>query len=364
MRAAAFASLLLAGDRVCARCQRVRRILPRPGVQAARRMEQDLRSSAVRPGSRGRTQPHERSVKNCDKPGWMSMREDVRATVISGGPVLYGEVHDNPLHHELALPARACRRIPQSCSSKSRADKTRRSTLPGGSEAQLQGGRARRSSKPLSIGRTAAGRPTTTIRCWWPCLKAQAPIYAGDVLARRSIKKVAKEGEGVIPADERAQPETRRAAGRKGDAASLEELFDGPLQHDAEGSAGRHGDAQRYRDAVLADTVLKASDKHGATDSDRGQRASCATTAACRGTSASARPTKKVLSVMLVEVEDGKTDPEAYVPRDPDGKPAADYIIFTPRAAARRSVRCNEEEGRLKSALLPRACPHQTFRHF
>ena len=35
---------------------------------------------------------------------------------------------------------------------------------------------------------------------------------------------------------------------------------------------------------------------------------------------------------MLIEVEDGKTDPEAYVPRDPDGKPAADYIIFTPRA--------------------------------
>jgi hypothetical protein len=36
--------------------------------------------------------------------------------------------------------------------------------------------------------------------------------------------------------------------------------------------------------------------------------------------------------VMFVEVVDGKIDAEAYVPRDPDGKPAADYLVFTPRA--------------------------------
>ena len=36
--------------------------------------------------------------------------------------------------------------------------------------------------------------------------------------------------------------------------------------------------------------------------------------------------------VLLVEVEDGRTDPADYVPRDPDGRPAADLMIFTPRA--------------------------------
>jgi hypothetical protein len=35
---------------------------------------------------------------------------------------------------------------------------------------------------------------------------------------------------------------------------------------------------------------------------------------------------------LLLEVEEGKTDPEAYVPRDPEGKAAAGLIIFTPRA--------------------------------
>jgi uncharacterized iron-regulated protein len=81
----------------------------------------------------------------------------------------------------------------------------------------------------------------------------------------------------------------------------------------------------------MADMLLKASEKHGSAiliagnghvRNDRGvpwyirQRA----------------PDRKVVSVMLVEVEDGRNYAEAYVPRDPDGKPAADYIIFTPRA--------------------------------
>jgi hypothetical protein len=38
------------------------------------------------------------------------------------------------------------------------------------------------------------------------------------------------------------------------------------------------------------------------------------------------------LSVVLVEVEPGKNEPSAYMPRDPKGSPAADLIIFTPRA--------------------------------
>ena len=35
---------------------------------------------------------------------------------------------------------------------------------------------------------------------------------------------------------------------------------------------------------------------------------------------------------MLAEVEDGRTEPLDYVPRDPDGRPAVDVVIFTPRA--------------------------------
>ena len=42
-------------------------------------------------------------------------------------------------------------------------------------------------------------------------------------------------------------------------------------------------------------------------------------------------PQMQVMAVMLLEVEDGPADPETYLPRAPDGKVAADYVLFTPR---------------------------------
>jgi uncharacterized iron-regulated protein len=90
------------------------------------------------------------------------------------------------------------------------------------------------------------------------------------------------------------------------------------------------GLAQRYRDAHLADVVLAAANRHGSAiliagnghvRSDRGvprfvrQRS----------------PQAVVQTVMMVEVEEGKSDPASYLPRHPDGTPAADMLIFTPR---------------------------------
>ena len=89
--------------------------------------------------------------------------------------------------------------------------------------------------------------------------------------------------------------------------------------------------AQRYRDAHLADAMLKASNQHGGAfliaggthvRTDRGVPWYLRLRA----------PGKNVVSLMFVEVEDGNTDAGAYVPRDPDGKPAVDYLVFTPRA--------------------------------
>jgi uncharacterized iron-regulated protein len=161
-------------------------------------------------------------------------------------------------------------------------------------------------------------------------IDVKLPIYAGDV-QRDSIMNVAKEGENAIPADERARLKLDVPLGQKLDDASLDEIEEAHCNTMPKEALGSMAYAQRYRDATLADNVLKAAEKHGSAiliagnghvRTDRGvpwyirQRA----------------PDKKVVSVMLVEVEDGKNDPEAYVPRDPDGKPAADYIIFTPRA--------------------------------
>lgn len=155
-------------------------------------------------------------------------------------------------------------------------------------------------------------------------------IYAGDV-TRDAIKKVAKEGEAAVPTGERAHLKLDAPLGAKLDDASLTDIEAAHCGMMPKEAFGGMAFAQRYRDASLADALLKAADKHGSAiliagnehvRTDRGvpwyirQRA----------------PDKKVVSVMLLEVEDGKIDPEAYVPRGPDGNPAADYIVFTPRA--------------------------------
>lgn len=161
-------------------------------------------------------------------------------------------------------------------------------------------------------------------------LYARLMIYAGDV-PRTEIMKVAKGGPEALPEDERKRLALDIPLGKKNDAASLAEIEDSHCGALPKEALAPMAFAQRYRDASLADATLRAAAKHGSAilitgnehaRTDRGvpwyirQRA----------------PDKKVISVMLIEVEDGKNDPEDYVPRDADGKPAADYIIFTPRA--------------------------------
>jgi hypothetical protein len=43
-------------------------------------------------------------------------------------------------------------------------------------------------------------------------------------------------------------------------------------------------------------------------------------------------PGSAALSVLLLEVSEDETEPGAYLPLDPEGKPAADLVIFTARA--------------------------------
>ncbi len=162
-------------------------------------------------------------------------------------------------------------------------------------------------------------------------IAADLPIYAGDP-PKELIRKAAKEGRGALAAEERQRlgldtpldPSLHDAA-----LAELEASHCGAMPKSAFGGMAF---AQRLRDATLADVALKANERHGAVTvfagnghvrSDRGVPWYLRLRA----------PGLPVTATMLVEVENGKTDPEAYVPRGPDGKPAADSIVFTPRAA-------------------------------
>lgn len=266
---------------------------------------------------------------SCDEPGYAVMIDAIH----DGQIVLLGEIHDNKTHHELRAkiliaPLAAKKRdrdwppfgvvFEQFDSGTTlQADPMQRPTnLEGFKDAVdwQKSGWSKYNYDPLLQA----------------AIDARLPVYAGDV-PRETILKVAKEGEIAVADEEKKRLALDISLGDKLDAASRDEIYDAHCQSMPKDALGGIAFAQRLRDATLADNVLKAAEKHGSAiliagnghvRTDRGvpwyirQRA----------------PDKKVVSVMLIEVEEGKNDPEAYVPRDPGGKPAADYIIFTPRA--------------------------------
>ncbi len=162
-------------------------------------------------------------------------------------------------------------------------------------------------------------------------IAAGLPIYAGDP-PKELIRKAAKEGRGALAAEERQRLGLDTPLDPSLHEASLTELEASHCGAMPKTAFGGMAFAQRLRDATLADVALQANERHGAVTvfagnghvrSDRGVPWYLRLRA----------PGLRVAATMLVEVEDGKTDPEAYVPRGPDGKPAADSIVFTPRAA-------------------------------
>ena len=162
-------------------------------------------------------------------------------------------------------------------------------------------------------------------------VNARFPILPGDP-PRDIIRKAAKEGiAAAVSPEERTRLGLNTPLGDAQDAASLAEIDGSHCGMIPKAAQPNMAQAQRFRDAHMADALLKAAELHGSAvlfagnghvRTDRGvpwyirQRA----------------PERPVDSVMLIEVIEGQTDPESYVPRDPDGHPATDFIIFTPPA--------------------------------
>jgi hypothetical protein len=99
----------------------------------------------------------------------------------------------------------------------------------------------------------------------------------------------------------------------------------------ADTEVGNWTQVQRLRDAVLADSIIKAGDKSGGSAvliAGSGHvRKDRAVPYYLRARSSAT----KVLSILLSEVESGVDNPPDAVPRDPEGRPAVDYVWFTAR---------------------------------
>jgi uncharacterized iron-regulated protein len=250
--------------------------------------------------------------------------------------LLLGEVHDNPMHHQLRAWLIAQKPVCTfGCKPASEAvvfEQIRADQQPALDRfkalAEAGGGTAEDLFRLLEWDKS--GWPPAAI--YKPLIEtvvaAKIPIFAGNLPPER-MRAVARGGP--IPPEERARLKLDSQM-----PAALAEALDRELADSHCGvmppkAIGGLAAAQRYRDAYLADALLTAQKRHGFAiliagnghvRSDRGvpwyirERA----------------PATLVTSVVILEVEEGKTDPEAYVPRDPKGNAAADLVIFTPRA--------------------------------
>ena len=153
---------------------------------------------------------------------------------------------------------------------------------------------------------------------------------AGDP-PRDTVKAVARSGASELPAGDQPRLGLNKPLEEPLNDALLAELVDSHCDLMPKTAFGNMSFAQRYRDAHIADAAIAAVEQHGSAIIMTGNghvRLDRSVPWYLRSRAAG----ENVLAVMPVEVRDGMTDATAYVQRDPDGKPVADFIVFTPRA--------------------------------
>lgn len=156
------------------------------------------------------------------------------------------------------------------------------------------------------------------------------PIYAANP-PRQQVRAVAKGEATALSAEERTRIKLDTPLETPLADALSTELKGSHCGAMPESAVPAMSVAQRYRDAAFADVVLTAATDHGAAILVAGN-GHVRTDRAVPWYLRQRAPEKNIIAVMMLEVEEGQTDPAAYAPRTPHGKPAVDFIIFTPRA--------------------------------
>ena len=288
-------------------------------------------------------QPAAKSDPGCNHDPLLDVVFDALDAIAAGGIVLLGEVHDNRDHHRfraeilgghtwLVTNAEGDPRIPTPGLVLEHIRADQQAGLDGFATFNA---RARRLGTANDLFRFVdwdkSGWPDKALFAplITAAIRARLPILAGDP-ARETVRRVAMEGQDVLPAGEQSRLKLDVPLDAALQDDLLSELEDGHCGLMPRAALGTMAVAQRYRDAHLADRLVAAHGANGAAVLLAGN----GHVRADRGVPWYLRravPGIKTTSVLLMEVEDAKTDAEAYGLRDGSGLPIADAIVFTPR---------------------------------
>ncbi len=283
----------------------------------------------------------------CSAYSWLPLSNELTALKISGGIALLGEVHDNAEHHALRaslldapslLDPRGAIAFEQIRADQQPALDAFAALLP---ETRTTFDLLRL----LDWEKSPWSKTSNYTPLFDAAVASKLPIFAADP-PRDLIRAAAISGLSAIPPEERTRLGLDTPLSDAQNAASLAEIEASHCGAIPKSAHPNMAFAQRTRDAHMADALIKAAATNGSAiliagnghvRADRGvpwylhRRA----------------PDKKVISVLFIEVEDGKNDPADYVERDEAGKPTAGYIVFTPRAPRDKDP-CDELKAKAK----------------
>jgi uncharacterized iron-regulated protein len=277
----------------------------------------------------------------CETSPLQVLARELTAAALDGQIILLGEVHDNGEHHKLR--GELVRQI--NAGVKASDPEARVPLVFEHIRSDQQSGLDQFNTFNAEARRLGTASDLFRFLDWpksgWPdqrlfaplfeaAIQTKSPIVAGDP-SRTSISAVARRGLGSL------DPETLRTLHLDAplapslQAALTTELVDSHCGMMTKETMGSMVDAQRYHDAYLAAAAFKAAADHGSAivltgnghvRSDRGVPLYLRKMA----------PSKNTVTVVFVETEVGKLDPNGYAPTTPDSKAAADYVVFTPAA--------------------------------
>jgi uncharacterized iron-regulated protein len=276
-----------------------------------------------------------------------SVAAKLREVLTAGGIVLLGEVHDNAAHHEWRGKL-----LPQLIGEKD-GNRPRPGLVFEHIRVDQADGIAAFKDFDKNAARLGTVNDLFRFLDWkssgWPDQDLFAPLFSAVVQSRLPIiaghpprtaaRDVARNG--LAAALDKAEIERLKLDTQL--PANLQDALLGELEGSHCGmmpksAFGNMALAQNYRDAHLADALLKASEANGSAILFAGN----GHVRADRGVPyyLKQRADKPVATVMLVELESGNVDVSNYVTRGPDGAWAADYVVVTVRAT--RKDPCEE----------------------
>jgi uncharacterized iron-regulated protein len=263
---------------------------------------------------------------------------EVWDTIRAGGIVLLGEVHDNPEHHavrgDILWPRLDKIVPPHGLRPAAVFEHIRTSQQAGLDSFYRHAARSRRLWRAPDLLREldwkASGWPAAEM--FYPlfdsALRVRQPIYPGNAVRERM--RLLVRGQDQPTDEEAARIKLAQAIPQRLLDALTSEL-EGSHCGAVPGSAlGSMSLAQRYTDAHLAEALVRAAEKHNGAFLLAGN-GHVRTDRAVPWYLRQIAPRRKVVAVMILEVEDGKIDASPYLTRTPDGAVAADYVMFTPR---------------------------------